>query len=88
MLEVFENIFDKLLSFVNFSPKDIANLKNEIEKRQKETDGQVESDTPPAILEDIEKIIEPKPVASNEIEKLPATTVTAPIIQKTEIIAS
>lgn len=45
----------------------------------------MESDTPPpAIIEDIEKMIEPKPVATNE--KVPA--VTAPIIQKTEIIAS
>lgn len=73
--------------FSYFSPKDIANLKNEIEKRQKETDGQV--DTPPAIIEDIEKIVKPKSVATNEIENgSPATTVNTPIIQKTEIIAS
>lgn len=73
---------------MHFSPKDIANLKNEIEKRQKETDGEAELDAPPAIIEDIEKIIEPKSAATNEIDKLPATTVTAPIIQKTEITAS
>ncbi|KAJ6648615.1 Clustered mitochondria protein like [Pseudolycoriella hygida] len=61
--------------FIQISPKDIANLKNEIEKKQKEID-------------DIETIIEPKTVASNGIDMLPDTTVTAPITQKTEIIAS
>lgn len=48
----------------------------------------MELDTPPAIIEEIEKIIEPKVVASIGVEKLPPTTVTAPIIQKTEIVAS
>lgn len=87
MVFVTLNVIDKI-SYLFCSPKDIANLKNEIEKRQKETEGQVELDTSPKIIEDIEKIIEPKTVASNEIENLPVTTVTAPIIQKTEIIAS
>lgn len=80
-----ENHVDRFCLFEYFSPKDIANIKNEIEKRQKETDGQVE--LPPASMEDIEKIIEP--VTTNETEKLPPNpTVTAPIIQKTEITAS
>lgn len=46
----------------------------------------MDADTPPAIVENIEKVIDPS-VGTNEIDKLPPT-VTPPTTQKTEITAS